>query len=187
MKPRPAIPVPIAGIVQTTEDAVLVRLPSGRSRWVPRDHAEFSPGHVLLPVWLAKKIGERPDMKKLASADLTEEEQYILQVIRAARVIQEFLWADMNLDSGLEEFRRMFRKRLAKIEEISMDNPHWKVELNKRLLQTAAICVNLMARTVNGRLTHDGIHPTLPSNLPDYDTPVHHNTGRRPCNVPSGN
>jgi hypothetical protein len=187
MKPRPSVPVPIAGIIRTTEDAVLVRLPSGRSRWVPRDHAEFSPGHVLLPAWLASKIREQPDMKKLSNADLTDEEQYILQVIRAARVIQEFLWADMNVESGLEEFRRMFRKRVAKIEAISMDNPHWQVELNKRLLQTAAICVNLMAKIANGRLTHDGIHPTLPSNLPDYNQPIDNPSGRRPCNAPSGN
>ena len=111
-------------------------------------------------------------MKKLTRANLTEEERYILQVINAARIIQEFLWADMNIESGLEEFRRMFRKRVAKIEEISMDNPHWQVELNKRLLQTAAICVNLMAKTATGRLTNDGIHPTMPSNLPGYTSRV---------------
>ena len=102
----------------------------------------------------------------------TEEEKAIIQVIRAARTIQEFLWSDMNEESGLEEFRRMFRKRVAKIEAITMDNPHWRVELNKRLLQTAAICVNLMAKSITGRLTHDGIHPTLPSNLPQYDREI---------------
>jgi hypothetical protein len=80
--------------------------------------------------------------------------------------------ADMNHESGLEEFRRMFRKRVAKIEAISMDNPHWRMELNKRLLQTSAICVNLMARTAAGRLTHDGVHPTMPSNLPEYTSRV---------------
>ena len=185
MKPRPSIPVPIAGIVQTTEDAVLVRLPSGRSRWIPRDHSEFFPGHVILPAWLANKIKESSNVNK--PIRLTNEEQYIFQVIQAARVIQEFLWADMNVESGLEEFRRMFRKRVAKIEEISMDNPHWRVELNKRLLQTSAICVNLMAKTANGRLTHDGVHPTMPSNLPDYDKPIENHSGRRSCNAPSGN
>ena len=102
----------------------------------------------------------------------TEEEKAIIEVIRAARTIQEFLWSDMNEESGLEEFRRMFRKRVAKIEAITMDNPHWRVELNKRLLQTAAICVNLMTKSATGRLTHDGIHPTLPSNLPQYDREI---------------
>jgi hypothetical protein len=178
MKPPPAIPVRIAGILRTTEDAVLIKLPSGASCWIPRDRATFFPGHVSLPAWLARKIndpqgaGKDSMMKKLNQAALTDEEQYILQVIRAARIIQEFLWTDMNIESGLEEFRRMFRKRVAKIDAISMDNPHWQVELNKRLLQTAAICVNLMAKTASGRLTHDGIHPTMPSNLPEYSTRV---------------
>lgn len=113
---------------------------------------------------------------------MNDEEKFIIDVIKAARRIQESLWADMNHESGLEEFRRMFRKRVAKIEAISMDNPHWRVELNKRPLQTAAICVNLMAKTASGRLTHDGVHPTLPSNLPDYGQPIDHTPGRQACN-----
>ena len=103
---------------------------------------------------------------------MNDEEKYIIDVIKAARKIQEFLWADMNHASGLEEFRRMFRKRVAKIEAISMNNPHWRVELNKRLLQTAAICVNLMAKNATSRLTHDGVHPTMPSNLPEFTTSI---------------
>jgi len=103
---------------------------------------------------------------------MNDEEKYIIDVIKAARKIQEFLWADMNHASGLEEFRRMFRKRVAKIETISMNNPHWRVELNKRLLQTAAICVNLMAKNATSRLTHDGVHPTMPSNLPEFTTSI---------------
>ncbi|WP_319408794.1 hypothetical protein [uncultured Desulfosarcina sp.] len=110
------------------------------------------------------------------------EERCIADVIRAARSIQEFLWADMNSACGLEEFRRMFRKRVAKIDAIRMDNPHWQVELNKRLLQTAAICVNLMAKTTRARITFDGIHPTLPSNLPEYDRQTNHPSGRQACN-----
>ena len=102
----------------------------------------------------------------------TSEEQNIAEVIKAARTVQDFLWDGMNAKCGLEEFRRMFRKRVAKIEAITMDNPHWRVELNKRLLQTAAICVNLMTKSATGRLTHDGIHPTLPSNLPGYASPI---------------
>lgn len=113
-------------------------------------------------------------MKQLFSHDVVFnlEERCIMEVIQAARTIQEFLWSDMNTESGLEEFRRMFRKRLAKIEAISMDNPHWRIELLKRLLQTAAICVNLMTKAVSGRLTHNGIHPTMPSNLPQFDRPI---------------
>ena len=113
---------------------------------------------------------------------LTDEERCIVVVIKAARTIQEFLWADMNSECGLEEFRRMFRKRVARIEAIRMDNPHWRVELNKRLLQTAAICVNLMAKTARRRIAFDGIHPTLPSNLPEYDRQTNNLTGRQACN-----
>jgi hypothetical protein len=103
---------------------------------------------------------------------MNDEEKYIIDVIKAARTVQEFLWVDMNNECGLEEFRRMFRKRVAKIDAISMDNPHWRVELNKRLLQTAAICVNLMTKTVAGLITHDGVHLTMPSNLPEYATRI---------------
>jgi hypothetical protein len=116
-------------------------------------------------IWPGKLLTTKP-----GDTNLTIEERHIIDVIKAARQIQEFLWSDMNDESGLEEFRRMFRKRVAKIESISMDNPHWRVELNKRLLQTAAICVNLMAKNATGRLTHAGVHPTMPSNLPEYAT-----------------
>ena len=119
-----------------------------------------------VPTNIQQLLARRPD------TFLTIEEQYIKDVIRSARTVQEFLWSDMNTGSGLEEFRRMFRKRLAKIEAISMDNPHWRIELLKRLLQTAAICVNLMTKAVSGRLTHNGIHPTMPSNLPQFDRPI---------------
>ena len=97
------------------------------------------------------------------------EYQTISEVLRAARLIQEFLWADMNEDCGLEEFKRMFRKRLVKIDAIDMANPHWKVELKKRLLQTAAISVNMITKLENDKITHAGTHPVLPSNLPEFE------------------
>jgi len=96
------------------------------------------------------------------------EDETITAVLRAARLIQEFLWADMNEDCGLEELKRMFRKRVAKIDAIDMSNPHWKVELKKRVLQTAAISVNLITKLENDKIIHAGTHPTLPSNLSDY-------------------
>ncbi len=99
---------------------------------------------------------------------MTSKEQNIIEVIKAARDIQDFLWGDMNKDCGLEEFKRMFRKRVIKIDEIDMANPHWKVELRKRLLQTAAISVNMLTKMDNNLIIHDGIHPTLPSNLPQF-------------------
>ena len=99
---------------------------------------------------------------------MTPEEQNIIEVIKAARGIQDFLWGDMNKDCGLEEFKRMFRKRVLKIDQVDMENPHWKVELKKRLLQTAAISVNMLTKLDNEQITHDGIHPRLPSNLPQF-------------------
>ena len=96
------------------------------------------------------------------------EEQNMIEVMKAARKIQDFLWGHMNKDIGLEEFKRMFRKRVAKIDEIDMENPHWKVELRKRLLQTAAISVNMITKLDNNKIVHHGIHPTLESNLPQF-------------------
>ncbi|MBT6217839.1 MAG: hypothetical protein HOI42_13880 [Candidatus Marinimicrobia bacterium] len=97
------------------------------------------------------------------------EDQTIVEILKAARLIQEFLWGDMNDACGLEEFKRMFRKRLAKIDQIDVSNPHWRTELKKRVLQTAAISVNLITKLDNGKVTFSGTHPFLPSNLPDYE------------------
>jgi len=127
----------------------------------------------------AREKGEMPGlMMRGVELDYTgemikPEEQNIIAVIKAAREIQEFLWGEMNRDCGLEEFKRMFRKRVAKIDAVSMDNPHWKIELKKRLLQTAAISVNVLTKLDNDMITHGGTHPTLPSNLPEFYGPVH--------------
>lgn len=102
---------------------------------------------------------------------MNAEERNMIEVLKAARTIQEFLWGDMNSEAGLEEFKRMFRKRVAKLEEVTLNNPHWKIELKKRLLQTAAIAINLITKLNEGTL-HNGIHPTLPSNLPEYSEPI---------------
>ncbi len=45
----------------------------------------------------------------------------------------------------MEEWRRAIRKRVVKIDEISPDNPHWHIEMRKRLLQNAALSIALMA------------------------------------------
>jgi len=99
---------------------------------------------------------------------MKKEHETIKEVLEAARIIQEFLWGEMNDDAGLEEFKRMFRKRVAKIDAIDIDNPHWKIELKKRLLQTAAIAINVITKLDNDEMKHGGIHPTLPSNLTEY-------------------
>lgn len=101
------------------------------------------------------------------SDELSAEERAIADVIRAARQIQEFLWGQHNAVWELEEWRRMFRKRVAKLDEVEPSNPHASIEIKKRLLQTAALAVAMI-----GRIDSEGM-PSLtpsgvPSNLPQY-------------------
>lgn len=55
---------------------------------------------------------------------MEKEEKIILEAIKSARTVQNFLWGKHNKQWGLEEWRRMFRKRVAKIDEIDTKNPH---------------------------------------------------------------
>jgi len=95
----------------------------------------------------------------------------MMSAIEAARQVQTFLWGEANGEWGLEEWLRMFRKRVAKLEEVKQENPHAVVELKKRLLQTAALSIALI-----GIIDRDGIPwkdtNNTPSNLPSYDKPV---------------
>jgi len=97
---------------------------------------------------------------------LTIEEEYIFDTIIAARKIQTFLWGFADGSWGLEEWRRMFIKRVKKINDIDKNNPHAMVELKKRLLQNAALSIALLA------ILHDKTELTasteIPSNLPQY-------------------
>lgn len=97
--------------------------------------------------------------------DRLTEEKHIQAAIVAAREIQEFLWGESNGAWGLEEWRRMFRKRVAKLDEIDVGNPYWRVEMRKRLLQTAALAVAMLAL-----LDDDGVFKG--SNLPAFAEPV---------------
>ena len=99
-----------------------------------------------------------------------EENDALATAIESARQVQTFLWEEANGNWGLEEWLRMFRKRVAKLEEIKRDNPHANVELKKRLLQTAALSIALI-----GIIDQNGIpwNPTPnapPSNLPKFKT-----------------
>lgn len=78
------------------------------------------------------------------NTQLTDEEEILRGVIISARQVQTMLWGGANGAWGLEEWRRMFRKRVAKIDAIKEDNPHAHIELKKRLLQTAALAVALI-------------------------------------------
>lgn len=98
----------------------------------------------------------------------TKEEEQIREVIIAARVLEEYLWGEYNGQWNIEEWRRMFRKRIKKIDDIDINNPHAIIEMRKRLLQNAALSIALMKI-----LDEKGILLTkcdIPSNLPEYAT-----------------
>lgn len=103
-------------------------------------------------------------MKKIILAN--NEDERIYRIVKAGRKLEDWLWGDLNGEWGLEEWKRMITKRAHKIVKVNTDNPHWKIELKKRLLQNACVSIALMGRLDN---LEDGIHPTVPSNLPEYD------------------
>lgn len=97
-----------------------------------------------------------------------EERAALIAVIGAARQVQTFLWGEANGSWGLEEWIRMFRKRVAKLEDIKRDNPHAAVELKKRLLQTAALSIALIGIIDRDGVPWDVASDAPPSNLPQY-------------------
>ena len=96
----------------------------------------------------------------------TDEEEQIREVIIASRKLEEYLWGEYNDKWNIEEWRRMFRKRIKKIDDIDVNNPHAIIEMRKRLMQNAALSIELMKI-----LDEKGI-PTnkcdSPSNLSQY-------------------
>ncbi|MCA9388913.1 hypothetical protein KC644_04120 [Candidatus Berkelbacteria bacterium] len=98
---------------------------------------------------------------------MTKQEEIIKEIILAARKIQDFLWGEPNKNWGLEEWKRMFRKRIVKIDDIDPANPHAVIELKKRLLQNAALSVALLIRLDNGLPGKENVD-VVPSNLPEY-------------------
>ena len=93
------------------------------------------------------------------------EEAAIAETIVAARVVQDFLWKEINVGQGAEEFRRMFRKRLSKLDAIDLDRPYWRIEFRKRLLQVAAIAVNVIGKLDSG---YTFVDQGAPSSLPEH-------------------
>lgn len=104
-------------------------------------------------------------MPKSTKSSLAKEEQYLYSAVVAAREIQEFLWGEFNDAWNLEEWRRMFRKRLSKIEDIDIANPHAKIEFKKRILQNAALCIALLNVIDRGGIQR---RSKAPSNLKQY-------------------
>ncbi len=98
--------------------------------------------------------------------NLSDEEKYLYEAIMSARKVQEFLWGEYNKEWGIEEWRRMFKKRIVKIDDIKIDNPHAMIELKKRLLQNAALCIALLKIADDSNNLDKNC--SIPSNLPDY-------------------
>lgn len=79
-----------------------------------------------------------------------DEERVIHETIIAVRKVQDFLWSAVNDEIPFEEFRRMLRKRLVKMDQITFDNPYWEIEARKRLLQLAAVSINAINKIDQG-------------------------------------
>lgn len=97
---------------------------------------------------------------------LNDEEEQIKEVIIASRKLEEYLWGEYNGKWNIEEWKRMFRKRIQKIDDIDINNPHAIIEMRKRVMQNAALSVELMKI-----LDTKGIPAQdcdIPSNLPEY-------------------
>ena len=99
------------------------------------------------------------------------EEKILHESILAARQVQKFLWGFADGAWSVEEWRRMLRKRVSKLDEVSQSNPHASVEFKKRLLQTAACSIALLAIIEKRGVPWKG-KGKLPSNLPKYATPI---------------
>ena len=52
----------------------------------------------------------------------SDEEEQIREVIIASRKLEEYLWGEYNGQWNIEEWRRMFRKRIQKIDDIINGN-----------------------------------------------------------------
>ena len=97
---------------------------------------------------------------------LTDEEEQIKECIIAARTLEEYLWGEYNGKWNIEEWRRMFRKRIQKIDDIDENNPHAIIEMRKRLMQNAALSIALMKILDTKGIPIDDCD--VPSNLPQY-------------------
>lgn len=100
------------------------------------------------------------------------EERIMVETMKSARSIQNFLWGESNGEWGWEEWLRMFRKRVAKLEEVDRSNPHADVEGKKRLLQVAALGVALIQVILKSGIPWDASPNAPPSNLPGYSEPI---------------
>jgi len=94
----------------------------------------------------------------------------IVKAIIAARKVQNFLWGGFDGSRGFEEWKRMFRKRVAKLDAVDLNAPYASVEVRKRLLQTAALSIAMITYIEKYGLPLE--HSEEPSNMPEYREPI---------------
>lgn len=106
-------------------------------------------------------------MKKIILRILgfTNEEIYLFNSIKSARSVQEFLWGEYNEKWNIEEWKRMFSKRMVKITDIDKENPHAKIELKKRILQNTALGIAMLEKIDSNKIQDKC---DIPSNLTQY-------------------
>ena len=77
---------------------------------------------------------------------LTDEEEQIREVIIASRKLEEYLWGEYNGQWNIEEWRRKFRKRIQKIDDINvfLDDFALKYVQIPVSMQNAALSIALM-------------------------------------------
>ncbi len=105
------------------------------------------------------------ELKAKMNKAMNKRDSYIIESVRAARIVQNFLWGKYDDSWDLEEWRRMFRKRNQKIDDIDPKKPHALIELRKRLLQNAALSIALLERLDKGMPEENC---AVPSNLSAY-------------------
>lgn len=112
-------------------------------------------------------------VKILDEHRISPEEQLCHEAIIAARTVQTYLWGEANGQWGFEEWKRMLRKRIAKLDAIDQTNPHAAIEIRKRLLQQAALCIALMVIVEDHGVPWNPAPDAPPSNLPGHADPFY--------------
>ena len=75
----------------------------------------------------------------------------IVRVLFAARTVQRYLWQEDEAHNT-HQLLCILEKRLTKIRELDTSQPHYKVELRKRLLQNAAVSIKFLELIEGGKL-----------------------------------
>lgn len=106
-------------------------------------------------------MGRKPGLRELFK---------FIRAFYHARHVQEFLWGDKNQVWNFEEWRRMLRKRVQKLEGIENSHAYPEIEIKKRLLQTAAVSIAMLVY-----MDRNGMPPVnghIRSNLDGYAVAV---------------